>query len=242
MRDQFDDFLTSAYPELIDPDSGHGSIGCFHGDGWFTLVNNLCHSITEHQRWVQERRAYTLRYNQMIAESQQGNFELAKELFPYCNTEERLMERVNEVLEEGLKDIPAEVKPVHIMQIKEKFGTLHFYYEGGDEYIKGLVSMAESISGSTCEECGSPGRRRGGGWIKTLCDHHAREKDYQSDLEVDIGETVQIFTKQGYQQASVIHILENDELEVLDKNNATFKVKPLEIGGVGYGVYTPIAN
>jgi hypothetical protein len=25
----------------------------------------------------------------------------------------------------------------------------------------------------TCEVCGQPGKRREGGWIKTLCDEHA---------------------------------------------------------------------
>jgi uncharacterized Zn finger protein (UPF0148 family) len=98
--------------------------------------------------------------------------------------------------------------------------------------------MAESMSGSTCEECGAPGRRRGGTWIKTLCEHHAKEKDY-SDVDVEVGETVQIFTDHGYESVSIINVLENDALEVLDKNNATFKVVPLEIGGVRSGAYTP---
>jgi hypothetical protein len=58
------------------------------------------------------------------------------------------------------------------MQIKEKFGGLRFYYDGGDEYISGLVSMAESWAGNTCETCGEKGERRSGGWIRTLCDKH----------------------------------------------------------------------
>ena len=58
-------------------------------------------------------------------------------------------------------------------QIKEKFGTLRLYYNGGDEfggYVCGVVAMAESISAVTCEQCGNAGSRRGGGWIVTLCD------------------------------------------------------------------------
>lgn len=58
-------------------------------------------------------------------------------------------------------------------QVKEKFGTLRFYYDGGDDYIGGLVSMAESMSGVTCETCGKPGKLREGGWLRTLCDEHA---------------------------------------------------------------------
>jgi hypothetical protein len=61
------------------------------------------------------------------------------------------------------------VKQVVVQQVKEKFGTLRFYYTGGDEYIAGLVSMAESMSACTCESCGNPGKQTGGGWIRTIC-------------------------------------------------------------------------
>lgn len=61
-------------------------------------------------------------------------------------------------------------------QVKEKFGTLRFYYRGGDEYIRGLVSMAESMSGFTCEDCGAPGKTDGSGWISTLCETHRKER------------------------------------------------------------------
>jgi hypothetical protein len=64
---------------------------------------------------------------------------------------------------------------VVVRQIKEKFGGLRFYYDGGNEYISGLVSGAESWAESACEECGAPGEKRGGGWIKTLCDFHHEE-------------------------------------------------------------------
>lgn len=55
-------------------------------------------------------------------------------------------------------------------QVKEKFGTLRFYIDNQDDFIAGVVSMAESMSARTCENCGSPGTRRPGGWIRTLCD------------------------------------------------------------------------
>lgn len=69
------------------------------------------------------------------------------------------------------------VPQVTVAQIKEKFGGLRFYYDGGDEYISGLVNMAESWADVACEECGAPGKRRDGGWIRTLCDKH--EEAYQ---------------------------------------------------------------
>lgn len=76
------------------------------------------------------------------------------------------------------------VAQVTLDQVKEKFGTLRFYYTGGDDVIDGMVRMAESMSGVTCEECGNPGKRIGGGWVTTLCEEHAKARDiiYDEDL------------------------------------------------------------
>ena len=62
------------------------------------------------------------------------------------------------------------VPQVTLDQVKEKFGTLRFYYTGGDDVIDGMVRMAESMSGVTCESCGNVGERRGGGWVHTYCE------------------------------------------------------------------------
>jgi len=74
------------------------------------------------------------------------------------------------------------IPQVVVEQIKEKFGGLRFYYQGGDEQIHGMVRMAESWAGRSCEECGSPGERRGGGWIRTLCDMHENQR--QENLRI----------------------------------------------------------
>jgi len=70
-------------------------------------------------------------------------------------------------------------------QVKEKYGTLRFYYYGGDNYIDGVVAMAEFLSGVTCETCGAPGKTRGSGWVRTLCDEHAKEQGYSLEDEED---------------------------------------------------------
>ena len=81
----------------------------------------------------------------------------------------------NQNFEKGYKQYK-QVSQVTLDQVKEKFGTLRFYYTGGDDEISGMVRMAESMSGVTCETCGAPGKSRDGGWIKTLCDHHEAER------------------------------------------------------------------
>lgn len=72
--------------------------------------------------------------------------------------------------------IPDEVKQVVVHQIKEKFGGLRFYYEGGDAEIRGMVRMAEAWAAATCEQCGKPALLRVGGWQQTLCDEHEEER------------------------------------------------------------------
>ena len=68
-----------------------------------------------------------------------------------------------------------DIAQVEVSQIKEKFGGLRFYYSGGDDEISGMVRMAEAWADIACEECGAFGKRRSGGWIRTLCDHHEAE-------------------------------------------------------------------
>jgi len=59
-------------------------------------------------------------------------------------------------------------------QVKEKFGGLRFYVnpvkkEKADEVFE-AIQKAEAASYITCENCGEPGERRSGGWIRVLCD------------------------------------------------------------------------
>lgn len=75
------------------------------------------------------------------------------------------------------------VAQVVASQVKEKFGGLRFYYDGGDDYISGLVSMAESWAANTCETCGRPGRLRGRGWFYTACNDHTKAEDMILDSE-----------------------------------------------------------
>jgi len=69
-----------------------------------------------------------------------------------------------------LSDEDKESLQVIAEQVKEKFGTLRFYYYGGDDMIEGMMQMAEAMSSKICEDCGSPGCLRTNGWHRTICD------------------------------------------------------------------------
>ena len=89
---------------------------------------------------------------------------------------------------EEMRVVPESIPQVTLDQVKEKFGTLRFYYTGGDDIIDGMVRMAESMSGVTCEECSAPAQTHGPGWIRTRCEpcddkREAARKAYHDELE-----------------------------------------------------------
>ena len=66
---------------------------------------------------------------------------------------------------------PEDYKFFSVDQIKEKWGTLRFYFHGGNDKTDLLVSEAEHRSEHVCEDCGEPGELRDDlPWIRTLCD------------------------------------------------------------------------
>lgn len=70
-------------------------------------------------------------------------------------------------------------------QVKEKFGTLRFYYSSdgkNDSYLSGAISFAETMSGNICEITGNPGNLYvKSGWYKTLSKEKADELGYSDD-------------------------------------------------------------
>ena len=58
-------------------------------------------------------------------------------------------------------------------QVKEKFGGLRFYVQGSDDFIDGIIDLAESMSYRICSQCGnaSTPNEKKRGWIYTLCNN-----------------------------------------------------------------------
>jgi hypothetical protein len=71
-----------------------------------------------------------------------------------------------------------------ITQIKEKFGTLRYYYSSKFEYgsiegniMEAITRAAEARSASVCEICGKWGSLDDSSYyIRTLCNEHKRER------------------------------------------------------------------
>jgi hypothetical protein len=68
-----------------------------------------------------------------------------------------------------------------LLQVKEKFGGLRFYYQNniGDpvvsEIANDVVEIAEYRTTQACDQCGKYGKTRGTGWLVTLCDEHYKK-------------------------------------------------------------------
>ena len=187
MKLELDKLLCEKYPKMMVNRDKPMQETCMCwgfecGDGWFNILDQLMGNIQHHIDWKEKQRTSTMAYNLMAAQAKEGNFDLFDDSMKDLNNPEYKAKRLSEVIAGDFRSVPESIPQVTLDQIKEKFGTLRFYYTGGDDIIDGMVRMAESMSAVTCETCGNPGQQRGGGWIRTLCDHH--EELYQEDNRV----------------------------------------------------------
>jgi len=181
MRQELAETLCKKYPRIFRDRNADMSqtLMCWgfeHGDGWYNIINALCGNIQDHIDWKRRQRARALKMNRKIKKAIELN-----SVEPIINlfNGDWWVDRCEEIVrEKKYDDVPEKVHHVTAIQVKEKFGTLRFYYSGGDDAVRGMVSMAESMSACTCEECSIPGKVRHGGWIRTLCDEHAKESGY----------------------------------------------------------------
>lgn len=81
------------------------------------------------------------------------------------------------------------VKQIKVVQVKEKFATLRFYVDGGNEHTNAIISFAEYMSGYICERSGRTDDIvvNSNGWNKTQHISFAEKRDdlnYVDDLEL----------------------------------------------------------
>jgi hypothetical protein len=182
MKQELDKLLCEKYPKMMVNRNKPMQETCMCwgfdcGDGWFNILDQLMGSIQHHIDWREKQRVGAIKYNDVAAQAKAGNFDLFEEDMKALPNDEYKEKRLAEIVAGDFRTVPESIPQVTLDQVKEKFGTLRFYYTGGDDYISGMVSLAESLTGVTCEECGNVGERRGGGWVHTYCEpcEQARE-------------------------------------------------------------------
>ena len=80
----------------------------------------------------------------------------------------------------GFVEVTADGGTFSALQIKEKYGTLRWYWTGrlsneAEARAEEAIDLAEARSACTCETCGKSGRLfNRGGWFMTACAEHAK--------------------------------------------------------------------
>lgn len=156
MTPELDKKLVEKYPLIFRDRYEDPSKTCMYwgfecGDGWYNIIDVMCAQIQHHIEWRQEQIEHTIKWNANVNDPDY-------EWIAFVPREER--------------KVPEEIEQVVAIQVKEKFGGLRFYYYGGDDYIRGVVDLAESLSYKTCEICGAPGKSNDEGWVTTRCKNH----------------------------------------------------------------------
>lgn len=206
MKD-FEQHLIEKYPNLFPkdengkPTSPDCGVSC--PAGWEIIVETLCGCIDSHVKHANNVQIKKFRYKikQWFYKKTINKicYKLGKFFDPYKTHPRRWMtqeekKKLDEEFEfevrmrkiiyaiqdffrpkwEFKKVYPCEV---NIGQVKEKFGGLRFYYDGGDKDIAGMVYFAECLSFKTCQNCGKEGCVQQKGWWITLCDDCKKPKE-----------------------------------------------------------------
>lgn len=189
----FEQHLMDKYPELFY--SEEGSLTCPCGvwvpQGWENIVDNLCGSIVNYTKHtyrsafdVISKKYYFWEYIVKIIDRSHLCF---IKVFPKYNKWEfnkpyfAFVQKIRDKASKYRKYRKVYPPGIKIDQIKEKFGTLRFYFSGGDEQITGMVRFAEYLSDQTCEITGKKGQMcsSAGGWMKTLSTEEALKIGYK---------------------------------------------------------------
>jgi hypothetical protein len=149
MDEELQNKLYEKYPQFFvnkdkSPRESPMSFGIEVGNGWYQILSSLCWMIKQHEDNKRWQKEFRDKQDQEIKDSI------------------------------GISIVGADPEyfPVKFDQVKEKYGGLRVYFSGGDDYVEGLVSMAEAMSYKICEVCGNQGEANKGGWISVRCEAH----------------------------------------------------------------------
>jgi len=204
MKLELDKLLCEKYPKMMVNRNKNMQETCMCwgfecGDGWYNILDQLMGNIQHHIDWKEKQRAGAIKYNEMAAQAKAGNFDLFEETMKALPNDEYKEKRLAEIVAGDFRQLPESIPQVTLDQVKEKFGTLRFYYSGGDDIIDGMVRMAESMTGVTCEECGNVGERRGGGWVHTYCTPCEEAREIKRAKETEEWEQRKLL-KEGFEE------------------------------------------
>jgi len=184
MRDELDNKLVNKYPKIFRDRHADMRTTCIcwgmeTGDGWYWLIDNLCDSIQSYidnnSSKIRIKNKYARFFIKLFwkINRKSRNKSIIGKIFNY-----KFIQKIEDRFEkEKYETIPQFVAT----QVKEKFGSLRFYYDGGNNLIDGMVWLAEHMSYNICENCGSIkniGKTKS--WIITLCEDCSKLDKYNN--------------------------------------------------------------
>ncbi len=241
MNNQLDEQLCERYPKIFKNRYAdmHTTAMCWGfecGDGWFNIIDTLCAEIQSHINNTRRMRAARLRRHRARARAlAQGSLQpimahLARKYSRFDPVESAawMEAEARRILEEADVPPPLACTQVVAVQVKEKFGTLHFYYDGGDATVIGLVGMAESLSAKTCEICGDVGKVYDGGWVTTRCAEHAPNASSPTSRTVELKAmegTDDLYFELTPEELQRLGWSEGDQLQWQSNNDGSWTIK-----------------
>jgi hypothetical protein len=179
-----DERLCTTYPELFR--DRHKPMtetamcwGFACGDGWYPLIDRLCRMLTADLRYAQSQLNHT--------ENAYAKLQTTMEHLPEHERvylESSRAHYTPETIEAHRAEVARLQQSVPVVaQVKEKFGGLRFYVDGGTEKHWAYIRFAEAMSYSICEECGATRNvSQTVGWIRTICVPCATEHNLLHEL------------------------------------------------------------
>lgn len=161
MNIELENYLITKYPKILsynDDNKEHcyGLFGIECKDGWFLHLDRMFESI------------------QSMIDYSESNYENLNRVYNKLPWYKKIHSLYKRSRYNYLRSNQSPIPQVVAVQIKEKFGTLRFYYIGGDERITPIVDFYESYTRYICEDCGSTiDIGCTSGWIRNVCQKHA---------------------------------------------------------------------
>jgi len=162
MNEELESYLVNKYPKILkkseeNKEHCYGLFGFECGNGWFLHLDRMFADI------------------QSMIDYSETNYENLKRHYNKLPWYKKLLSMYKKSRYNYLRVKQTPIPQVVAVQIKEKFGTLRFYYIGGDERITPIVDFYESQTRYICEDCGiNVDIGSTGGWIRNVCEKHAK--------------------------------------------------------------------
>jgi hypothetical protein len=141
------------------------------GPARLEIIDIMLSEIERYQSIIDKEASAVNRYNDMLSKAKTGDYEALRNYY-YNWPESYVEKKIKESKDATLKTVRKLDQQFRISKIKQFHGRIRVEYSGGDDYIRGLITATELISGTMCDLCGNPGNPYGEQWIYVSCDEH----------------------------------------------------------------------